>query len=299
MKRSNRLILLIGVLLAIVAFVAIIILFSGDGGGPTGETPPPTELDTVIAVEDIPLGVVVEADMLRIDKLTVTARVPGSYESTSAVVGQVVRRPITAEQQVTSANFTTSSTMDANLSASIPAGKVAITVQVDQVSGVGTVIRAGDFVDLLVGLTGDKFPVITPNPDDPTQFTVVAGLNNTSVKLLLQGMQVIGTLLPPVQTAEGQEPVDPGEGPTALTGQQEIVALAVSPQQAEVIKFAQLDGSISLVLRSPTEFTERDPDGNIIDPPPTVTTGIILKTLVDEYNVIVPQLVETILPAQE
>jgi pilus assembly protein CpaB len=293
------LILLIGVLLAIVAFVGIILISAGGSGSTGGETPPPVELDTVIAVEDIPLGVVVEADMVKTQKLATTARVAGAYESTSAVVGQVVRRPITAGQQVSSANFATTGTMDPNLSASIPAGKVAITVQVDQVSGVGTVIRTGDFVDLLLGLTGDKFPVITPNPDDPTQFTVVSGLNNTSVKLLLQGMQVIGTLLPPVQTAEGQQPQDPGTGPTALTGQQEIVALAVSPQQAEVIKFAQLDGSISLVLRSPTEFTERDPDGNIIEPPPNVTTGIILKTLVDEYNVIVPQLVETILPAQE
>jgi pilus assembly protein CpaB len=299
LKRSNRLILLIGVLLAIVAFVGIVLISSRPSTTENGGPEAPVELDTVIAVEDIPLGVEVEADMVTTQKLATTARLGGAYESTSAVVGQIVRSPITAGAQVTSANFATTGTMNPNLSASIPAGKVAITVQVDQVSGVGTVIRTGDFVDLLIGLTGDKFPVITPNPEDPTQFVVVGGLNNTSVKLLLQGMQVIGTLLPPVQTAEGQAPVDPGSGPTALTGQQEIVALAVSPQQAEVIKFAQLDGSISLVLRSPTEFADRDPEGNVIDPPPTVTSGIILKTLVDEYNVIVPQLVETILPEQE
>jgi pilus assembly protein CpaB len=295
LKRSNRLILLIGVLLAIVAFVGIILLSQGSGPSGTGETPPPTELDTVVAAEDIPLGAVVEESMLTTQKLATTARLPGAFESTTAVVGQVARNPIPSGAQVTASYFTTSGSV---LNVTVPAGKVGISVQVDQVSGVGTVIKTGDFVDLLVGFTADKFPVIAPNPDDPTQFQVVGGLNGTSVKLLLQGMQVIGTLLPPVQTQEGQQPTQPGTGPTALTGQQEIVILAVSAQQAEVIKFAQLDGSISLVLRSPTEFAERDEDGQPIEPPPTVTTGIILKTLVDEYNVIVPQLVETILPEQ-
>ena len=49
---------------------------------------------------------------------------------------------------------------------------------------------------MVVGLTDDKFPVITVNPADDS-VTVVSGLNSTSVKVLLQGMQVLGTLLPP------------------------------------------------------------------------------------------------------
>ena len=36
----------------------------------------------------------------------------------------------------------------------VPAGHVAIAVQVDQVSGVGTIIKAGDFVDIINGFTG-------------------------------------------------------------------------------------------------------------------------------------------------
>ena len=79
---------------------------------------------------------------------------------------------------------------------STPAGLRAIAVQVDQVTGVGTVIKTGDYVDLIGGVTGDKFPVITVNPADDS-VTVVSGLNSTSVKVLLQGLQVLGTLLPP------------------------------------------------------------------------------------------------------
>jgi len=298
LKRSNRLILLIGVLLAIVAFVAIVLLM-GQPDGPGEQPEAPLEVDTVIAAVDVPLGVQITEEMLRIEVLPTTARQTGSFEATSAVIGRVARDNIVAGAQVLASDFAGNDGSITEITPKIPAGKVAIAVQVDQVSGVGTLIRTGDFVDLLLGLTGDKFPVIAPNPDDPAQVQVVGGLNSTSVKLLLQGMQVIGTLLPPPPAQEGQPAPQPGSGPTALTGQQEIVILAVTAQQAEVIKFTQLDGSISLVLRSPTEFAERDEDGNVIDPPPVVTTGIILRSLVDEYNVLTPQLVETILPELE
>jgi pilus assembly protein CpaB len=289
------LILLIGVLLAIVAFVAIVLLM----GQPPEQQPDDVivEAPTVIATEDIPLGVVIEQDMLEVQQLATTARVDGAFESPSAVVGQVVRRTVVAGAQLSAADITASVNPT---SITCPATKVCMGVQVDQVSGVGTLIRPGDFVDLLVGFTGDKFPVIAPNPDDPAQVQVIGGLNSTSVKLLLQGMQVVGALLPPPPAAaEGQPQPDPGSGPTGLTGQQEIVLIAVTAQQAEVIKFAQLDGSITLVLRAAAEFQERDEDGNVIDPPPVVTTGVILRTLVDEYNVLTPQLVETILPEAE
>ena len=140
----------------------------------------------------------------------------------------------------------------------VPAGKRAITVEVDQVTGVGTAIKPGDYVDMVVGITADKFPVITTNPAD-NSFSIVAGINGTSVKLLLQGMQVLGTLLPPppaqAQGQEGQPPAE-GESGTALTGQQEIVALSVDAQQAEVIKFAQMDGNISLILRAGDDFLD-------------------------------------------
>ncbi|HEU4673360.1 MAG TPA: RcpC/CpaB family pilus assembly protein, partial [Candidatus Limnocylindrales bacterium] len=179
----------------------------------------------------------------------------------------------------------------------------AMTVQVDQVSGAGTVIATGDYVDVIVGITGDHFPVITVNQQDNT-IQPVAGLNATSVKVLLQGVQVLGTLLPPPTAAQQQQqqqqPQASGQPAqqqqTSLNGQQEIVMLAVTPQQAEVIKYAQLDGSITLVLRSPDDF--RDEAGNPVIPPTDPTSGVILKTLVDQYGVLPPQLVETVLPAR-
>ena len=206
---------------------------------------------TVVAAVDIPLGAAITADQVKTVDLPVTSRNETAFNDVSQVLGRRVRQAVVTDAQLDAATFGEEGG-GTILNIDVPAGKRAITVQVDQVTGVGTVIKTGDYVDMVVGIRADKFPVITTNPADDS-FTVVAGLNGTSVKLLLQGMQVLGTLLPPptTTTAEGT-PEQPG---TALTGQQEIVALAVDAQQAEVIKFAQMDGEISLILRSPDDFT--------------------------------------------
>ena len=297
MKRSNRLVLLVGVFLAIVAFIAVLFLRPGGSGTPSDT--PPTEAATVIATADIPLGVRITADMVTVQQKPLAGRDVDAFGDVSQVLGKTVREPVVAGAAITNRTLTGGQAGQI-LDIRVPPGRRAITVQVDQVTGVGTVIKTGDYVDMVVGIRADKFPVITTNPQDDT-FTVVAGINGTSVKLLLQGMQVLGTLLPPPPAqAQGQEgqPAQ-GETGTSLTGQQEIVALSVDAQMAEVIKFAQMDGEITLILRSADDFL--DPEtGQPIDPPPLPdpTTGIILKSLVDRYGVLPPELIETVLPAQ-
>ena len=72
--------------------------------------------------------------------------------------------------------------------------------------------------------------------------------------------------------------------------------LAVTPQQAEVIKFAQMDASVTLLLRSAEDFI--DPLTGEAKVPETVeTTGVILKTLVDLYGVLPPEIIQTVTPS--
>jgi Flp pilus assembly protein CpaB len=292
LKRSNRLILLIGVFLAIVAFVGIVVVFQGDRGGGGAQTP--SELPTVFASRGIALGTPITKDMLTSKNIPVTQRDATAFPDPSLLYGKIARQDIAAGKQLTARDFD-SGVAGGLLSVNTPPGMVTIAIQVDQVSGVGTVIRQGDYVDLLVGFQGDKFPVVTLNPNDE-EITVVAGLNATSVKLLLQGMQVVGTLLPPREVKEGAPATGTTDPGTTLTGQQEIVILAVTAQQAEVIKYAQMDGVISLVLRSPQDF--RDENGNVVPGSVVGTTGVTLRVLVDEYDVLIPQLVEAVLPAR-
>ena len=299
MKRSNRLVLLIGIFLAIIAFVLVV--FTLRQPEDVDDDPTLREVAIVIAAADIPLGSKMQATDLTTKNVLERDKPVDSFTDVSFVVGQTARQDVTSGQLITSLVLGTGGggsiqTIDC------PAGFVCMAVQVDQVSGVGTLTKAGDFVDMVVGFTADRFPIVTVNPDDAT-ITTVAGVNGTSVKALLQGVQVVGTLLPPppADTGTTDPNASPGTGTeTVLNGQQQIVILAVTTQQSEVIKFGQLDGSISLVLRSGDDF--RDPLTGDLLPANTVipvaTTGITLKTLVDDYGVLVPELVEAVLPEQ-
>jgi hypothetical protein len=197
---------------------------------------------------------------------------------------------------------------------------------------VGTIIKAGDYVDMVTGITGnDKIPLVeasarpagSPRPNatpPPAGFVPeVLPYNNTSVKTLIQGVQVLGTLLPaPSAAQQGGATPAPGSGTTTLNGQSQIVILAVTTQDAEVIKFAQMDGNISLVLRSskecqpaPSASPEASPSGALPSPSPSAsippgatitncpivpTTGITLRKLVDNRGVLPPQVIQVIQP---
>ena len=67
MKRSNRLILLIGVLLAAIAFVGVIMLTGNNssGGGTPTASAAPTTAKVVKATVDIPAGTKVTASMVQ------------------------------------------------------------------------------------------------------------------------------------------------------------------------------------------------------------------------------------------
>jgi Flp pilus assembly protein CpaB len=291
------LVLLIGIFLAIVAFVLVIFTLQGNGSSTSSVDPNLREVTIVVAAKDIPLGAIIQADAVTTKIVKKVDEPADSYTETSEVIGQTARQPVTSGQLITSVVLGTSGGGTIT-QIDCPAGLVCMAVQVDQVSGVGTLTKAGDYVDMVVGFTAERFPVVTVNPDDDS-ITTVVGLNGTSVKVLLQGLQVVGTLLPPPPADNGQDEAAPDTGnTTTLNGQQQIVIVAATTQQSEVIKFAQLDGSISLVLRSGDDF--RDPITKEPLPPETIipvtTTGITLKGLVDDYGVLVPELVEVILP---
>jgi pilus assembly protein CpaB len=297
LKRSNRLVLLVGVFLAVVAFVGILLLVRTPSEGPATV---PTTGPVVVASADIPLSTLILAEQVTVKTVPLTAVTPGAFTDPSQVIGKIARQAVKTGGQVTAATLTGGASGEVT-SIDCPATLRCMSIQVDQVSGVGTVIKTGDYVDMVVGLTAEKFPVITVNPADKS-ITVVSGLNSTSVKLLLQGMQVMGTLLPPqAAPAAGAATPAPSGAPTgpstALNGQAQIVILAVTAQQAEVLKFAQIDGNVSLALRSPADFIDPTTGAPLL-PAAAKTTGITLKVLVDSYGILPPEVVQTVTPTK-
>ena len=310
MKRSNRLVLLVWVFLAVIAFVGVLLLSQGGGGGTGGPDATPTEATVVVAAADIPLGTVMEAEMLETTVVPIDGVNPGAFTDPSQAIGQVARAEVIAGQQITTAITQTGpgTITDVNT----PAGYRAMSVMVDQVSGVGTLIKSGDWVDMVIRM--DVKPVIVD--EEAQTATAIDAVDGDTSKLLLQGMQVLGTLLPPAApAAEGGASPQPG---TALTERQQLVILALTPEQVEVVKWAQNDEqvSMSLVLRSPDDFV--DAEGNRLTPespclttrpaptptpvgspepaaseapiPPVpceITPGVVLDTLIARYGVLI------------
>jgi Flp pilus assembly protein CpaB len=308
--RSNRLILLVGLLLAILAFGGIVLLLQGGSSGLSGNAQPsaPTKLPTVYATVTIPLGTTIKAGMLEAREISIAQRDPNALNSPDSLLGAIARADIPQGKQVTTADLGLNGVRGAITKVSTPKGLRAIAVQVDQLSGVGTVIDSGDWVDVVVSLSGDKlFPVVTfqKTIEEMTPI-ILAGQGGSSVKLILQGLQVLGTALPPPPaptTTGNQQPAPSASaatGATTLNEQNELVILAVTPGQAEIIRFAEVnapDASVALVLRSPKDFV--DDQGNAIVPPVETTSGITLKTLIDKYGVLTPQVLQTILQRPE
>jgi pilus assembly protein CpaB len=301
LKRSNRLVLLVGVFLAIVAFVGILLLLQ-QSPTTTGENVVPTTKNVVVARADIPLSTRIRADQVETKTVAIADASVGSFGDVSQVIGQIARQPVTAGGQITETTLTggfTGTVIDVET----PAGLRAIAVRVDQISGVGTVIKTGDYVDSIIALTEEQFASIVEDPANPDQVLITnPGPKGATVKLILQGMQVLGTLLPPVApppaAAEGQ-PVASAAPGTVLNEQQEIVILAVTAQQAEVIRYAQQMANplltLSLVLRSTDDFI--DPEtGEPVPPVIAETTGITLQELINTWGVLPPTIAQPVIP---
>jgi Flp pilus assembly protein CpaB len=296
LKRSNRLVLLIGIFLALVAFVLIIVMLGGNQFGSTPQaSAAPTTTKVVVAVQDIALGDKILETQVGLKDIAIAERPATAFGDTSLVVGQVARTSVLNGQLVTSVVLNGGGAID---NIEVPAGFVAMSVQVDQTTGVGTIIKPGDFVDVISGVTGEKVPLVVPDQTDPLGYVKLdPGLYNpTTVKVLSQGLQVLGTLLPPPpDITQAPASAAPDGTNTTLNGQQQIVILAVPLQDAEVLKFSQLDGSITLVLRSSKDCTTKPADG-VTYCPVVATTGMTLKRMIDDRAVLPPQMVQVLVP---
>jgi Flp pilus assembly protein CpaB len=315
LKRSNRLILLIGVLLAAVAFVGVIMISSPGGSNQATPTPPPTTAKVVQAKVDIAAGTKLTAAMVQLTEVQISAQTLDSIPDTGLAIGHRVFRAVSAGEQIGYSYFTESGAA-VSVTDSIPKGLRAMAIQVDQVNGVGTLIHTGDNVDLIVSM---KIQLTQADTVTKGQVTNI-GQPASSVKMIMQNIQVIGTLLPPPVASNAAPAATPAPGSSAapaaqagtnLTGQNEIVIVAVTANQAEVIRFAQLDAeagvaqdrgttAVAVVLRSPKDYIQVDASGQpVLDsngiplpivPPLEKTDGVILKTLIEKYGVLPPEI---------
>jgi pilus assembly protein CpaB len=282
-RRTSRLVLLLGIFLAALVFIVVLLVNPGGGGGPGPQAQPTAavELPTVVAVVDIPLGTVVTAEMFQERTLPVSGRDVDAFGSITQVVGKTTRTVLVPEQQVGAGDF-----QNRAIPLTVQPGERAFAIQVNELTGVGNLVDVGDNIDLIISLSGGAFPVVQVLNDGSV--TVVAGINPLSVKLplLLQDVQIIGVIQQAAPApAEGTEGQPAPSAAPVISGASKILILSVTPAQAEVLLFARTSGTLDVILRSPADA------GLTVE-----TTGVILKTLVDEYGILPPEIVQVPIP---
>lgn len=115
----------------------------------------------------------------------------------------------------------------------IPPGKRALTLQIDSLLASGGLITAGDFVDILAYLS------VPEGEESP-------GAAHEVITVLFQNLQVlaVGTNFKPAGTPE----VYGAQQARALN-----VTLAVTPEEAGLLSFAQTKGRFQFSLRPPSD----------------------------------------------
>ena len=179
MKRSNRLVILVGVLLAVLAFVGIVILLNQ--GGDTGDRNQ-SNVTVIVAIGDIAIGDPVTPDLAETREVAPEAVEQTAIGDPSLLTGTPALVPIAAGAQITREKA--GLTGDApGPEAQLEAGEKAIAFQVDRVTGLDFLLTAGDHIDIVIAQdvtpiqqTLDSVAEQRDNPNSPARYEAVAGL---------------------------------------------------------------------------------------------------------------------------
>ena len=299
MKRSNRLVILVGVLLAVLAFVGIVVVLNGTDR-PNG----PVEVTTVkvlVATRDIAIGDEVTAADVEVKEVDPAAVVGTRIGDPSAIPLRPALFPIPVGAQVPNEAFGTDST--SCIECQLEPGEKAIAFQVDRVTGLDFLIQPGDHIDIVLGETVQVLqPTVesVQNPDLPPRFETIPGLENArTVKAILQDKRVLyvsarNQLVQPVAATPSPGEQAPQGEPAQQQIENVIIVFAGSAQDAEVIKFAQNDlseiGSLTAILRRTADADEEVPN--------EVTTGITIDILFQEYGIPIPNIITQLGPEE-
>jgi len=176
-------------------------------------------VNIVVAAEDIPAKTKVMEKMLTLKKIPVEYQHPQEILNIEDVVNKILLVPVTAGESIMANQILGPDDKKEGLSYIIPNGKRALSIPVDEVSGVAGLIKPGDSVDILATLEVND-----------TAFTSVPLQN---IEVLAVGKKIDDSLGEPVEY--------------------KTVTLAVTFTQAKRLMMASQRGVIRLMLRSPVD----------------------------------------------
>jgi pilus assembly protein CpaB len=180
-------------------------------------------IPVVVAAKDLSAGSKLDLDILKVVEWPKDGQIPGSISDTQQVSGRVVRYPLAAGEIVLESKLAPKGT-PGGLAGIIQNDKRAVTVKVDEASGVAGFVMPGNRVDILMTMQKNEYK------DDPVS------------QVVLQNILVLG---------RGQDIDQPkgDEKPKIVP----TVTLEVTPEEGERLALAAKEGQITLALRGWSE----------------------------------------------
>lgn len=242
-ERTNRLILIGAIALAVVAAVLVFASLSSFGGGSDNNSIGGT-VSVVVAAQDIKAGTTISADMLTTAVIPSKVLVDGAVTDKQAAVGLVNLYPIYKNDQVSAPKLGKTESSNCGLPCAIPNGMVAVSVPISETTSVGGLIQPGDYIDI-TAVYGKS------NGDNATsllQNVLVLAVGQNAAKPTAQ-LDSNGNPLPADNAAVvGPDNQDPNNKAKTLT-------VAVNPQDVGTLALATTQGTVYLSLRPPGDKT--------------------------------------------
>ncbi len=299
MRRGRSTMLLLGAVLALVAFF---LLYLGLSNTPSrGEPLPPTAVPKekiLVAARDIPSYTIITTDDVTLQDMEVPQVVSGTTTLSNRVLGQVLTHDYAQGTQILLADVT-----QPGISQVLTTGLRAFELPIQEVDNFGGQLYDNDVVDVLWTRNFEVMQSVAGGANGQSQ-SLTKQLPTT--KKILDNIKIVRVLhltaSAPQGSGSGNAPVNTSpqgsgngnnDAATAAAAQTSanqalyakdaaptaVLILAMTDQQAEVLKFARENGTIDLALRAKGDYqtVER-------------TTGITDKIMNEDYGVVLPEI---------
>jgi len=197
-----------------------------------------------VALSRIPARTLVTADMVSLKNVPVDFVHQNAVNDTALVVGNTTRAEIEAGEQILHSKMVPKKNNGATLTYSVPLGLRAISIKVDEQSGVAGLLSPGDRVDVMGTIDGEIY-----NTD-----LNIPPIKVTKTHLILQNMEVLAV-------GKNYSAPDPQQGDKSKEGQNQgvsTVTLAVPAEKMQFLVAVADKGKVTLALRAAADKSEED-----------------------------------------
>ena len=195
----------------------------------------PEMVQVVVATADIPRGVALSVDQVKIRDFPKDLAPAGAMTNLDDVVGRVLLMPLVEDEQVLESKLAAKGS-GRGLAMLIPKGMRAFTIQTPNVAtGVGGFVLPGNKVDVLLTVTG--------------ALGAESGVNSSTTTTLLENVEILAV------DQRVDAPADNRVDPKEIRS----VTLLTTPEQAAKLNLGQSKGTLHLTLRNPDDDQSTEP----------------------------------------